>query len=134
MVRVLAELPLSNIKDRFDGISVSAKLWDAVKGNINQLDELSDWFNVCYAPTEPVIGDETVLAAAMTCLPDGDLTTDSWGQWAKAIMDATGLKGKAVFMPLRQALTGRDKGPDMAFLLPLIDRDRIIPRLKGETA
>lgn len=132
--KVLAEMPYDYIKDRLDGISVSAELWDAVKGNINQLDELSDWFNVCYAPIAPVISDKTVLAAAITCLPDGELTTDSWGQWAKAIMDATGLKGKAVFMPLRQALTGRDKGPDMASLLPLIDRDRIIPRLKGETA
>jgi glutamyl-tRNA synthetase len=47
-------------------------------------------------------------------------------------MQDTGLKGKAVFMPLRQALTGRQSGPEMAMLLPLIGRERMIGRLKGE--
>jgi glutamyl-tRNA synthetase len=132
--KVLAEMPFLQIKDRIEDSHMTAELWDAVKGNINQLDDVSDWINVCHGAIAPVISDAAVSSAAMGCLPDGDLTTDSWGQWAKAVMEITGLKGKAVFMPMRQALTGRDKGPDMAALLPLIDRERIMPRLNGETA
>lgn len=132
--KVLAEMPFPKIKDRIEDSHMTAELWDVVKGNINQLDDVSDWINVCHGAIAPVISDAAVISAAMGCLPDDDLTTDSWGQWAKAVMEITGLKGKAVFMPMRQALTGRDKGPDMAALLPLIDRERIMPRLNGETA
>jgi glutamyl-tRNA synthetase len=41
----------------------------------------------------------------------------------------TGAKGRALFLPLRRALTGRDHGPDMAELLPLITKDQAIARL-----
>ena len=47
---------------------------------------------------------------------------------------ATGAKGKALFMPLRLALTGLDHGPELAALLPLIGRERALARLSGETA
>jgi len=35
-----------------------------------------------------------------------------------------------LFLPLRQALTGMDHGPDMAALLPLIGRERALERLR----
>jgi len=46
----------------------------------------------------------------------------------------TGRKGKALFLPLRRALTGRDHGPDMAALLPLIGRERALARLSAARA
>lgn len=132
--KLLSEMAFSDIKDRLDAAPITAELWDAVKGNIHKLSDVSVWADVCYASIEPIQADEQVLAAALTCFPDGALDASSWGEWAKAVMSLTGLKGKAVFMPLRQAITGREQGPDMATLLPLIERDRIIRRLKGETA
>ena len=48
-----------------------------------------------------------------------------------ALKDATGRKGKALFLPLRLALTGREHGPDMAALLPLIGRDAALERLRA---
>jgi glutamyl-tRNA synthetase len=54
-----------------------------------------------------------------------------WQTLTGALKDATGRKGKALFLPLRQALTGRDHGPDMAALLPLIGRDAAVIRLRA---
>ncbi|MFN3389109.1 MAG: glutamate--tRNA ligase, partial [Allosphingosinicella sp.] len=43
----------------------------------------------------------------------------------------SGRSGKALFLPLRRALTGRDSGPEMAALLPLIGRDEAVSRLRA---
>jgi glutamyl-tRNA synthetase len=67
-------------------------------------------------------------------LPAKDFDEASWRDWTSALKDSTGRKGRALFMPLRRALTGLDHGPDMAHLLPLIGRDRALMRLKGEVA
>ena len=53
----------------------------------------------------------------------------TWKSWTEAVKVATGRKGKALFMPLRLALTGLDHGPELAQLLPLIGRDRALERL-----
>ncbi|MDX3807841.1 MAG: glutamate--tRNA ligase, partial [Bosea sp. (in: a-proteobacteria)] len=58
----------------------------------------------------------------------------SWKSWTQALAAATGTKGKALFMPLRQALTGLDHGPELAALLPLIGREKALKRLAGESA
>ena len=71
---------------------------------------------------------------AAELLPDGTLDGDSWKLWTDAVKDATGAKGKSLFMPLRLALTGQARGPEMAVLLPLIDRTKIVARLCGQAA
>ena len=53
-------------------------------------------------------------------VPEGPLTQESWGEWTKAVKEQTGRKGKGLFMPLRKALTGRERGPEMADVLPLL--------------
>jgi glutamyl-tRNA synthetase len=50
------------------------------------------------------------------------------------VKDATGAKGKALFRPLRLALTGREHGPELKALLPLIGRARALQRLEGKSA
>jgi len=47
------------------------------------------------------------------------------------LKEATGRKGKALFLPLRLALTGREHGPDMGALLPLIGREEALARLQA---
>jgi len=58
-----------------------------------------------------------------------DWSVDPWSALTGALKDSTGRKGKALFLPLRQALTGMDHGPDMKALLPLIGRDEAVRRL-----
>ena len=72
-------------------------------------------------------------AAALAALPEV-IDETLWPVWTTAVKDATGAKGKALFMPLRMMITGQSHGPDMATLAPMIGRERIVKRLKGETA
>jgi glutamyl-tRNA synthetase len=133
--KVLAEFSFAQVKDRLDGLKDGDLIWDAVKGNISNLAEVKEWADIIHEAITPVISDPVMTAAAITALDalaDHDIDDGFWGHWTKQIMQETGLKGKAVFMPLRQALTGRQSGPEMAMLLPLIGRERIIGRLKGE--
>ncbi|WP_262422848.1 hypothetical protein [Brevundimonas denitrificans] len=94
---------------------------------------MKDYARLVNGPVTPVIADPAFAAAALEVLP-AEIGADSWSAWTGAVKEATGAKGKALFMPLRQVVTGMEHGPDMAALLPLIDRDRIVRRLKGETA
>jgi glutamyl-tRNA synthetase len=64
-------------------------------------------------------------------LPPEPLDESSWSVWTQALKQATGLKGKALFHPLRLALTGREAGPELAKLMPLIGRAKILARLTG---
>jgi glutamyl-tRNA synthetase len=82
----------------------------------------------------PALTDAAVIAAAAETLPPEPWGPETWKAWTGAVRERTGAKGKALFMPLRLALTGLDHGPDLAGLLPLIGRTRAARRLAGETA
>ena len=60
------------------------------------------------------------MTQALTMLPDAPFGADTWGAWTSAVKEATGRKGRGLFMPLRKALTGQAHGPDMAALMPLL--------------
>jgi len=62
-------------------------------------------------------------------LPAGSWAEETWGIWTQSIKEKTGRKGKDLFMPLRQALTAMDHGPEMKMLLPLIGSDKVKERL-----
>lgn len=56
----------------------------------------------------------------MKLLPPPPYTDASWGEFTNAVKQATGRKGKGLFMPLRKALTGQAHGPDMSEVMPLL--------------
>jgi glutamyl-tRNA synthetase len=60
----------------------------------------------------------------MDLLPEGPFDEGTWSRWTAAVKEATGRKGKSLFMPLRKALTGMERGPDMASLMPLLQTVR----------
>lgn len=106
--------------------------WEAIRPNIETLADVADWWRVVTGPVDPgEIATEdreflTLAAETLAILPfDGDI----WHALTDALKAATGRKGKALFLPLRQALTARDHGPDMRALLPLIGRDAALARL-----
>ena len=78
---------------------------------------------------DPRIEDAALITAARETLPDGPFDGDTWKAWTAEVKARTGAKGRALFMPLRLALTGLDHGPDLAGLLPLIGRERALARL-----
>lgn len=106
--------------------------WLAIRGNIARLAEAGDWWAVVSGDLAPVLEDPAVTQAAADTLPAEPWDTTTWKALTQAVTAKTGAKGKALFHPLRLALTGRDKGPEMAQLLPLIGRDRAFRRLTGK--
>lgn len=116
------------------GIPASEPFWLAVRGNLARLADAREWWQVVEGPVETLVADQAFAATAASLLPAEPFDQTTWKSWTQAVAAATGAKGKALFMPLRQALTGRDHGPELAALLPLIGRDKALKRLKGERA
>ncbi|WP_324753524.1 glutamate--tRNA ligase [Roseovarius sp. Pro17] len=122
----LQGLDYGEVKARIAALGVpddlAPQFWEVTRGNITVLADLDAWWAMFRDGAEPVIDDEDAefIAAAMTLLPEGPLDQDSWGIWTTAVKEETGRKGKALFMPLRKALTGQAHGPEMAQVLPLL--------------
>ena len=134
--RIVQQLGFDAVSARLSDLEVGggADFWMAVRDNLSTVAEAADWWQVCTAEITPVIEAATVTTAAAGLLPEGELSADIWGAWTKAVAAETGAKGRGLFMPLRLALTGREKGPEIAPLLAFIGRERIIARLNGEAA
>lgn len=126
------------VRDRLGAMEADAgeAVWAAVRPNLERLRDARDWAVLVNGPVTPVIEDDDreFTAQAAAALPEGELDESSWGNWTSALKEATGRKGKTLFMPLRHALTGQPRGPEMAVLLPLIGREKVIARLNGEAA
>ena len=133
--RIVQQLGFDAVDDRLSALAVDGgeAFWMAVRDNLSTVAEAAEWWQVCASPTAPVIEAAEVTDAAADLLPE-EVNADIWKPWTKAVAEATGAKGRGLFMPLRLALTGRERGPEIAPLLSFIGRDRILARLRGETA
>lgn len=107
--------------------------WNGVRGNLQKFADVVEMATIVRGPVTPVIEDAAFAAAALAALPEV-IDETLWPVWTNAVKEATGAKGKALFMPLRMMITGQQHGPDMATLAPMIGRERIVKRLGGETA
>ncbi len=128
--RIVHQLPFAKVAARLPA-GMNEAAWEAIRPNLSAVAEAADWWQVIEGPVEsqPAEEDRGFLAQAAALAGEIDWAGDPWHALTAALKDATGRKGRALFLPLRQALTGRDHGPDMAALLPLIGRDRALARL-----
>jgi glutamyl-tRNA synthetase len=128
--------PYADVSARLASLGVPGgeAFWLCVRDNLHTLNEARDWWTVVTGPLTPETTDAAILSAAAETLPDGALDENAWGPWTQAIAAKTGAKGKALFQPLRLALTARPHGPEMKKLLPLIGRERALKRLQGLAA
>lgn len=123
-------LPFSAVADRIAALGIPEdqreRFWAVASQNIDKLDDLAGWADLCLNGAEPAIAEEDrdFIAQAMTMLPDAPYTETTWKDWTSAVKEATGRKGKGLFMPLRKAVTGMDHGPDMGELMPLLHKVR----------
>lgn len=135
--KILQALSFVDVEEKLSALGlaeVDEAFFDAVKGNIEKLEDISLWWQICTAPIAPDIEDAAFLSRAAEMLDEGVISSASWKQWTSVISSETGAKGKALFMPLRKALTGKSYGPDMGKLLPFIGREKILARLNGQSA
>ncbi|SON56146.1 Glutamate-tRNA ligase [Hartmannibacter diazotrophicus] len=132
--RIVRDLPFEAVKDRMETLGVPAKpeIWAALSGNLDTFADVADWWKVVTGPVERLaaVDDEPFLAMAAELLPDEPYDAGTWKSWTGALAKESGRKGRALFLPLRLALTGREHGPELAGLLPLIGREQAHARLK----
>jgi len=130
---VVHALPFAAVSARLpEGMDESA--WEAVRPNLAHVHEAADWWQVVIGPVAAPAFDEAdraYLAEAVRALEAFAWSDNAWKDLTGALKDVTGRKGKALFLPLRQALTGMDHGPDMGALLPLIGREAALARLRA---
>jgi glutamyl-tRNA synthetase len=134
--RLLHTLPYGAVACRLSEMDIGggAEFWDAVKPNLSRMPDAIGLWRIVKGPIAPVIEDVKLATRAASLLPSEPWDEELWPKWTKAIANATGAKGRALFHPLRLALTGCEHGPELKKLLPLIGRAKAIARLNGETA
>jgi glutamyl-tRNA synthetase len=131
--RLVHQHAWADVRERFEPDAFDGRgdeFWTAVRENLVKADDAKDWWDrIMTGAPGAVAGDRDYLQTARELLPSGALTAETWKVWTAAIRERTGRKGKELFLPLRLALTGREHGPDMARLLPVIGRERTLARL-----
>ena len=124
--RYLQTLTLEDVAEDIAALGVpddkAALFWQVTRENITTMLDLKGWWQMFSEGAEPMIADEDAefVAQAMALLPDGEFDETTWSTWTTAVKEATGRKGKGLFMPLRLALTGQARGPEMAAVMPLL--------------
>ena len=120
-----------DIKSKFESLDNkidSKKLWKFSQHNIEFFKDIENWLS-----TVEIIIDiekydipDALIAAAIECIPADPFSYETWDNWTKSINAKTGLKGKALYMPLRVILTGKEKGPELKNFLPLLDKETLL--------
>jgi glutamyl-tRNA synthetase len=131
--RLLHITPYQAVRERLPE-GIDEPLWEAVRANVTTVAEAADWHRICHGPVAPVIEDAELAAAAADLLPPEPWDGNTWTSWTEAVKARTGRAGKRLFHPLRLALTGLERGPELRDLLPLIGRKRAEARLRGQDA
>jgi glutamyl-tRNA synthetase len=132
--RVVHQLGFDAVRDRLpEGMDADA--WDAIRPNLERVADAADWWQVVEGPVAftAETEDREFLALAAEAAETIDWGEDPWHALTAVLKATTGRKGKPLFLPLRRALTGREHGPDMARLLPLIGKSRALERLGANT-
>ncbi len=134
--RLLHQLAFEAVTARLSvmGVDAGPALWDAIRPNLTRLSDAPALARLVSGPVIPVIEDAALTAAAASLLPPEPWDEGTWGLWTRAVSARTGAKGRALYHPLRLALTGRGDGPELKKLLPLIGRGRTLARLEGKPA
>ncbi len=133
--RTLALFEYEDVRERLaahDIVGFKAEpFWLAVRGNLRRFDDVRGWWRVVEGEVTPAREDEALLKIALELLPQEPWDETTWGAWTGAVKAMTGKKGRALFHPLRLALTGVDNGPELSTLLPLIGHAKAAHRLAG---
>jgi glutamyl-tRNA synthetase len=129
--RIVHQLDHAVVQDRLPA-GMGAAGWDAIRPNLSTVAEAADWWQVVEGPVAaPVAEEDRAFLAQAAEVAETIDWANPWPALTGALKEATGRKGRALFLPLRLALTGREHGPDMAALLPLIGKDRALDRLRS---
>lgn len=129
--KLIHTLPYSAVKDR---VNVDETFWNAVRPNLNIIDDVKSWAEICHQKVNPIVEDKELTDMAAEILPPEPWSVETWNLWLNEVKTKTDKKGKDLFHPIRLALTAQPNGPELKILLPLIGREKAYKRLKGIAA
>ena len=124
--RLLARTPLQEVAPLLAEAGVPEALapefWQVVRTNVATRAEVADWWRIVSGGAAAEVADEDreFVETALGLLGDPPYGPETWSDWTARVKEATGRKGRSLFMPLRHAVTGRTSGPEMADLMPLL--------------
>jgi len=122
----------SEIEERLEKIDekIDQKFWETIRGNLNVVEDIKQWTDIVFNSETIKPSDKDYIKIAMELIPDDPWNDETWGLWTSAIKEKTGRKGKELFLPLREAFTGLNHGPEMKLLIQLLGREKIIERVE----
>ncbi|MBL3571724.1 glutamate--tRNA ligase [Rhodovulum sulfidophilum] len=126
--RHLHGLPFAAVRAEIAALGVpddlAERFWQVMRENIVTRRDLPGWWALCRDGAEPLVDEEdrAFVTEAFALLPEPPYDDATWGAWTAEVKAQSGRKGKGLFMPLRKAVTGRAKGPEMGDLLPLLQK------------
>ena len=82
--------------------------------------------------TEEMKGQKTLLAAYEKAFSGftGEFDGPNFLALVKDVGKQAGVKGKALYHPLRLAMTGREDGPELVKVAPLLGKEKVLERIK----
>ena len=133
---LLHEMPFEQAAPRLAALGIDGPkaeaFWMAVRGNIERMADVRGWWRIVNEGVAERLAlseeDAGYVREAFDALPPEPWDRDTWKTWTDALKLRTGRKGRALFLPLRLALTGRESGPELADLLPLLGREGTLAR------
>ena len=114
-------------------LNITKEFWYLIRGNIEILDDVKVWMNVCFGNIQTKNIDDDFISLALKLLPQDQFNENTWSIWTNLLKIESGKKGKDLYKPLRLCLTGQDNGPEMASLISIMGRDKVIERLSFDT-
>jgi glutamyl-tRNA synthetase len=129
--KILHELSFEQALENIDLPDMDHEFWQIVRANLDNLNDIHDWWNICRGNvTAKVCGEDIdFIRTAIDLLPQGTWQENSWEIWVDNLKKGTDRKGKALFKPLRQSLTGQDHGPELKILIQLMGPKLVKERL-----
>ena len=130
--RIVHHMDFATVRDRLATIEgLTEPVWLSLRENVSRLSQFVPLYEQIFVSAQPVIADEDreFIDLARELLPNEPWDENTWGQWTGALRERSGRKGKALFLPLRLALTGMGEGPELRTLLPVLGRTASLARL-----
>jgi len=136
--RLLHSLPADELLERLNTVLIEANIGFAqlLQGNLSRIEEAKHYERLLDVDADPdPVAIEFAREAGFAFFDAALLSWnqhggEGWQSWAQDVKEATGAKGRSLFLPLRVALTGTTSGPEMSHVVDFLGREGVASRLK----
>jgi len=135
---LLKSIAFEAVRDRLVAFGVMGEkaepFWLAVRDSLDRVQDVRTWWKIVTVRPETTVifnaADIVYLREACNVLPKEPWDRYTFAAWTAAVREKTNSQNEALIRLLRLALTGRENGPQLADLLPLLGRAATLARLR----